>query len=188
MRLHKTRGIVLRTVRYGETSVIVNIYTEAFGIQSYLVNGVRKVSKKGSGQANLFQPASILELVVYHNDLRQLQRVREFKWGYLYQNIFFDVRKNAVALFMIELLQKCLKQPEQNAELFYFIEDAFVHLDQANENVMANFPLFFALHLMVFAGVRMDDNYSEENGVLDMEEAYIIPTNILFSMSEPSMR
>ncbi|MGB8194084.1 MAG: DNA repair protein RecO [Chitinophagaceae bacterium] len=170
MRLHKTKGIVLRTVRYGETSLVVTIYTEAFGTQSYLINGVRKSSKKGSGKANLFQPASILELIVYHNELRQLNRVREFKWSYLYQHIFFDVRKNAVALFMIELLQKCLKQPEHNAELFYFIEDAFVHLDTAPENVVANYPLFFALHFMMFAGFRMDDNYTEAADILDLQE------------------
>jgi DNA repair protein RecO (recombination protein O) len=170
MRLHKTKGIVLRAVRYGETSLIVTAYTEAFGTQSYLINGVRQVSKKGSGKANLFQPAAILDLVVYHNELRQLQRVREFRWSYLYKNIFFDVRTNAVALFMIELLQKCLKQPEQNAELFYFIEDAFVHLDQAPEAVVANYPLFFALHLMVFMGFRIDDNYKADAGILDMME------------------
>jgi len=71
---------------------------------------------------------------------------------------------------MVELLQKCLKQPEQNAELFYFIEDAFVHLDQADEDVVANFPLFFALHLTVFFGFRIEDNYAPESGVLDLEE------------------
>jgi len=172
--LHKTKGIVLRSVKYGETSLIVSIYTEAFGIQSYIISGVRKSSKKGSGKANLFQPASILELVVYHNELKQINRVREFKWGYLYQHIFFDIRKNAVALFMIELLQKCLKQPEPNESLFGFIEDAFVHLDDAPENVVANYSLFFALHLMVFVGIRMEDNYSEDLPVLDMMEGTFV--------------
>lgn len=170
MRLHKTKGIVLRTVKYGETSLVVSIYTEAFGIQSYLINGVRKEARKGSGRANMFQPASMLNLVVYHNELKQLNRVREFNWAYLYQNVFFDVRRNAVALFMIELLQKCLRQPEPNAELFYFIEDAFVHLDEAPDNVVANYPLFFALHLMLFVGFRIDDSYSIEQNILDMQE------------------
>ena len=168
--LHKTKGIALRTVKYGETSLVVSIYTEAFGIQSYLINGVRKDSRKGGGKANMFQPASMLNLVVYHNELRQLNRVREFSWSYLYQHIFFDVRRNAVALYMIELLQKCLRQPEQNSELFSFIEDAFIHLDEAPDNVVANFPLFFSLHLMVFIGFRMDDNYSIEQNILDMQE------------------
>ena len=108
MQLHKTKGIVLKIVKYGETSLIVTVYTELFGLQSYMVSGVRTSTKKGPGKANLFQPAAILDLVVYHNELKHLQRIREFRWGYLYQHIFFNVMKNAVALFMVELLQKCL--------------------------------------------------------------------------------
>ena len=149
-KVHKTKGIVLRRVKYGETSLIVSIYTELFGLQSYLINGVRTSSAKGSGKANLFQPTAILEMVVYHNELRQLQRIKEFKWGYLYEHILTDVKKNAVASFMIELITKCLKQPESNEDLYNFIEDAFIYLDKSDDAVMANFPLFFALHLPVF--------------------------------------
>ena len=152
-RLHKTKGIVLRTVKYGETSLIVSILTEMFGIQSYLINGVRASTKKGTGKANLFQPAAILDLIVYHNELKNLQRIKEFKWDYLYQHIFSDIKKNAVSLFMVELLTKCLKQPEANEDLFHFAEDSFLHLDESSEMVTANFPLFFALHLAVFFGV-----------------------------------
>jgi len=137
-------------VKYGETSVIVTIFTELFGVQSYIVNGVRTSAKKGSGKANLFQPAAILDLVVYHNELKHLNRIKEFRWSYLYHHILSDVRKNAVALFMVELLTKCLKQPEPNSDLFHFAEDAFIHLDKSNDMVMANFSLFFALHLPVF--------------------------------------
>jgi len=172
--LHKTKGIVLRSVKYGETSLIVAIFTEAFGIQSYLVNGVRASSKKGSGKANLFQPVALLDLVVYHNELKNLQRIREFKWAYLYQHIFSDVPKNAVALFMVELLTKCLKQPEPHPDLFNFVEDAFMHLDEASKEVMANFPLFFALHLAVYFGIRINDNYSASKQFLDLNEGNFI--------------
>ena len=169
-KLHKTRGIVLRTVKYGETSIIVTLFTELFGVQSYLVNGVRSSSKKGTGKANLFQPSAMLDLVVYHNELKHLNRIKEFKWNYLYQHILSDVRKNAVALFMVELLTKCLKQPEGNPELFDFTEDSFLQLDKSNNAIMANLPLFFALHLTHFFGFRMTDDYSPEKSYLDMNE------------------
>jgi DNA repair protein RecO (recombination protein O) len=172
--IHSTKGIVLRTVKYGETSIIVTIYTELFGVQSYLVNGVRTSSKKGPGRANLFQPAAILDLVVYHNDLKNLQRIKEFKWGHIYQHLFFNVVKNSVALFMVELLQKTLKQPEANPDLFHFIEDAFIHLDEADEQVTANFSLFFALHLTTFYGFRFSDDYSEEHPYLDLQEGEFV--------------
>jgi len=172
--LHKTKGIVLRTVKYGDTSVIVTIFTELFGIQSYLVNGVRTSTKKGSGKANLFQPAAILDLIVYHNELKNLQRIKEFKWDHLYEHIFSDIRKNAVAVFMVELLTKCLKQPEANPDLFYFVEDCFLHLDKTNEAITANFPLFFALHLAVFFGFRINDEYSERHPFLDLQEGNFV--------------
>lgn len=170
VQLHKTKGIVLRAVKYGETSLIVTVFTELFGLQSYIVSGVRMSTKKGAGKANLFQPTAILDLVVYHNELKHLNRIKEFKWHYLYQHIFSDVPKNAVALFMIELLTKCLKQPEPNPELFEFVEDAFIHLDESSGAVMANFPLFFALHLPAFFGFRISDDFSNERQILDMQE------------------
>ncbi len=160
--IHKTKGIVLRSVKYGETSVIVTILTEFFGLQSYLVNGVRKQSGKTGVKAGMFQPTAILDLVIYHQESKNLQRLKEYSWNYLYRNIFSDVVTHAVALFMIELLQKCLKQPEPNPELFYFMEDSLTGLDQATGKVQANFPLFFALHLSGFFGLRIDDNYSEK--------------------------
>lgn len=172
--IQTTKGIILRTVKYGETSLIVTIFTEIFGLQSYLVNGVRTASKKGTPKAALLQPSAILELVAYHNEFKNLQRLKEFKWAALYQHIFSDVRKNAVALFMVELLTRCLKQPEPNAELFYFVEDALLHLDEADETVTANFPLYFALHLAVFFGFRISDELSDEVQYLDLEEGRFV--------------
>jgi DNA repair protein RecO (recombination protein O) len=186
---HKTKGIVLRTVKYGETSLIATIYTELFGLQSYIVNGVRVSTKKGSGKANLFQPAAILDLVVYQNDLKNLQRIREFRWAKVYQQIFFSVFKNAVALFMVELLQRTIKQPESNPELFAFAEDAFIHLDEAGEKVVANFPLYFALHLSGFYGFRFSDRYSETACIIDLQEGEFVknrPTHPYFLEGEYS--
>lgn len=173
-KLHPTKGIVLRAVKYGETSLIVTIFTELFGVQSYLINGVRTSSKKGSGKANLFQPSAILDMIVYHNELKQLQRIKEFRWAHIYQDILTDVKKNAVALFMVELFAKCLKQPEPNPDLFNFVEDAFIHLDKSDTSVTANFPLFFALHLATFFGFRIDDRDSARNLFLDLQEGSFV--------------
>jgi DNA repair protein RecO (recombination protein O) len=164
----------LRTVKYGETSIIVTIFTELFGVQSYLVNGVRTSTKKGTGKANLFQPTALLDLVVYHNELKHLNRIKEFRWSYLYQHILSDVRKNAVALFMVELLTKCLKQPESNPELFHFTEDIFMKLDEGSDAMMANLPLFFALHLPFHFGFRITDDYNDEHPFLDLQEGKFV--------------
>ncbi len=173
-KLHKTKGIVLRTVKYGETSLIVTMLTELFGIQSYIVNGVRTASKKGGGKAHFFQPSVLLEMVVYHNELKQLNRIKEYRCAVIYGHILSDIRKNAVALFMTELLTRCLKQPEENEDLFHFAEDSFLTLDKCNDAVMANFPLFFAVHLSYFFGFRINNNYSENNCFLDLQEGNFV--------------
>ena len=146
--VHTTKGIVLRTVAYGETSVIALLYTELFGLQSYIVNGLR-TTKKSSVKSNLFQPSAILELEVYHNELKNLQRIKEARWHYLYQQIFFNIPKNAVALFITELLQKVIRQPEHNPNLYNFIEDAYIQLDKADTKVTAGYPLFFAFVFII---------------------------------------
>jgi DNA repair protein RecO (recombination protein O) len=163
-----TKGIVLRTIKYGETSVIASVFTEWFGIQSYLVNGVRTSGK--SSKAHFFQPASILEMQVYHNELKNLQRIKELRWSVLYKNILSDVTKNAVALYMVELLHKCLKQPETSADLFQFCEDAFLRLDDADNEVTANFPIYFSIQIAQILGFRLLDNYSEKRNIFNLHE------------------
>jgi DNA repair protein RecO (recombination protein O) len=127
---HKTKGIVLRTIKYGETSVITTVYTELFGIQSYIVKGVRQASKKSSGKGLYFQPAAILDMVVYHNEFKNLNFIKEYQWGYLYEHLLFDVIKNTVSMYIVEMLQHSLKQPEAKPELFYMVEDTLKQLDK----------------------------------------------------------
>lgn len=158
----------MRTIKYGETSVITHIFTELFGIQSYLVNGARTSGK--TSKAHFFQPASILEMQVYHNDLKNLQRIKDLKWSVLYKNIFSDVVKNSVALFMVELLQKSLKQPETNEGLFQFCEDAFLQLDIADIEMTANFPIYFSLQVAQILGFGLSDNYSDEKNVFNLND------------------
>ena len=170
---YKTKDIVLRTVKYGETSLVVTVFTELFGVQTYMVNGVRS-SKKSSAKANYFLPGAILDLVVYHHEQKNMQRIREFGWAVLYQHVLSDVIKNSIALYMVELLYKSLKQPEQNESLFYFCEDVFLYLDKADRTVTANIPLYFALHLSHFLGFKINDDYDEVQHILDLREGSFV--------------
>ena len=177
--LHKTKAIILRSVKYGETSLVVTAYTELFGLQSYMVNGVRNASKKGTSKAGYFQPASVLDVVVYNNELKNLQRIKEFQTAYMFQHLHSDIFKNSVALFIVELVTKCIRETEANPELFSFIEDALIHLDVSTSKVTANFPLFFALHIPVFFGFRINDRMKADQEYLDLREG-------VFSTHQPA--
>jgi DNA repair protein RecO (recombination protein O) len=171
---HKTKGIVLRTVKYGETSVITTIYTELFGVQSYIVKGVRQSTKKSSGKEIYFQPAAMLQMVVYHNELKNLNFIKEYEWAYLYDHVLFDVVKNTVAMYVVEMMQHCLKQPEANPEMFYLVEATLKQLDRGNGTLTANLPLYFSLHLGGELGFRIQGNYSLQTPVCDLQEGQFI--------------
>ncbi|MEO0065245.1 MAG: repair protein RecO [Bacteroidota bacterium] len=172
--VHSTRGVVLRTIKYGDSSIITSIYTELFGIQQYLVKGVRQSSKTSAGKASYFNPAAILELQVYHNELKQLQFIKEFRWAYLYESVLFNVVKNTVAIYVMELLQHSLKQPEANPELYYLIEDTLKQLDRGTPTLTGNLPLYFTLHLAAELGFQLQGNYSSETPVLDLQEGVFV--------------
>lgn len=172
--LHKTKGIILRTVKYGETSIITTAYTELFGVQSYIVKGVRQSSKTTQGKANYFQSAMMLDMQVYHNELKHLQFIKEYQCYYLYEKILFDVIRNAVAMYVIELLQHSLKQPEANPELFYLIENTLKEIDNGSDTFVANLPLYFTLHLSGELGFQIQGTYSEHTPVLDLQQGFFI--------------
>ncbi len=172
--IYKTKGIVLRSIQYGETSVITTVYTELFGLQKYIVKGVRQSTKKTQAKQMYFQPAAMLDMEVYHNQLKNLQFVKEYKWSYLYKKILFDVVRTAVAQFMIELFQHSIKQPEANAELFYLLEGSLLEADKGSDVIAANLPLYFILHLATESGFQINGNYSTNTMFLDLKEGAFI--------------
>lgn len=172
--IHATKGIVLRTVKYGDTSIITTVYTELFGIQSYIVKGVRQSNKTSSGKAGFFQPSAMLEMEVYHNEQKQLQFIKEYHWSYLYEKVLFDVVRNTVAMYVIELLQHSLKQPEANPELFYLIADTLQQLDKGSDTLTGNLPLYFTLQLASELGFQLQGIYSSQTPVLDLQEGLFV--------------
>ncbi|MDH4090463.1 MAG: DNA repair protein RecO [Cyclobacteriaceae bacterium] len=147
--LHKTRGIVFRFTKYGETSIIVNIFTEIFGLQGYIVNGVR--SKSGSNKIALYQPLTLLDLVVYYRENANINRIKEVKCLHPYQSIPLDIRKSASAIFIIEVINKTIKEESHAMELCNFIIDSLITLDNITVNV-ENFHLIFLLKLSRLLG------------------------------------
>jgi len=147
--LHKTRGVVFRFTKYGETSIIVTLFTELFGLQSYIVNGVR--SKSGKNKIALFQPLTLLDLVVYHRANANINRIKEVKCLYPYQSIPTDIKKSALAIFLIEVINRTVKEESHAQELCDFFIRSFITLDQMEERT-ENFHITFLFKLSRLLG------------------------------------
>ena len=160
--LHKTRGIILKTTMYSESSVVVQIFTEKFGIQSYLINGVKKPRAKIS--MNMLQPLHLVDMVAYHKHNTGIQRVSELRPAPVYRNIPYNIVKSTVTQFLNEVLYKSIRQQTTDEHLFDFIFSAMCWFDECGpDNV--NFHLAFLLKLSRFLGFapsipnKSDDNY-----------------------------
>ena len=160
-----TRGIVFSYIKYRETSIIVRIFTEEFGMQSYIVNGVR--SHKSKGKIALYQPLTLLEMVVYHKPGKDLQHISEAKCAVSFTSIPFDPIKTAISIFLSEILSKSLRHEATNRDLFSFVFQAVTLLDHLQENI-TNFHLQCLLKASTYLGFKpqsIDDFLEQLSGV-----------------------
>ncbi|WEK19752.1 MAG: DNA repair protein RecO [Candidatus Pedobacter colombiensis] len=165
--LHKTRGIVLKTTLYSESSVIVQIFTEKFGIQSYMINGVKKPRAKIS--MNMLQPLHLVDMVVYHKVNTSIQRVSELRPSPVFRSIPYDIIKSTIVLFLNEVLYKSIRQQTTDEYLFDFIFSAVSWFDEAEE-MNVNFHLAFLLKLSRFLGFAPSTETKSDQSYFDLQE------------------
>ena len=169
--IHKTRAIILGSVKYGETSLIVHAYTENFGRQSYMIKGGR--SKKSRTKSNFFQSLFILDMNVSHRDGKNLQMIQEAQFSESTPHLNFATHKNHLVLFLAEVLSKVLKEEEGDAQLFSFLSGHISYLIQV-DNIPKAYHLNFLINLTRFLGFYPHDNWSEENQFFDLDNAVFV--------------
>lgn len=156
----KTKAIVLRTVKFKDTDLIVKCYTEQ-GIKSYLIKGVFG-NRKAKIKPAYFQPLNILEIIANHNDKGTLNSIKEVCLSYIYLNIPQDVVKQSLVLFLTEIFNFSLQEEEANMPLFNFLNTSLQWLDTHTH--IANFHLVFLIKLTKYLGFfpqtkQMNYNY-----------------------------
>jgi DNA repair protein RecO (recombination protein O) len=169
-----TRGIVFRFTKYRETSIIANIYTEALGLNSYIVNGVR--SAKSKFKIGYFEPLNLIELTAYHQPGRNIERITEIKSAYPIHSIRQDIYKLTISLFLSEVLNKCIIERDRNQPLFSFIYNAIQTLEKIPRN--NSFHLQFLLNLASYLGfgIQNPESFVEQ---CDNDQFYKTPETML---------
>lgn len=169
----KTQGFVLQSIRYGDTSLVVKVYTVDGGLQTFMVKGVR--GKASHNRIAFFQPMTFLRFV-------QKNRPQSTGMAYMvdvevviaYQSIPNVMNKSAILLYVTELLSHVLTQQERNEPLYSFIYQSMVWLDLVDDGY-ANFPLYFTLEISRYLGFYPRANYVEHS-VFDMMEGQFVLT------------
>ena len=163
--LHKTKGIVLHILPYNDKFLIVTVYTEAFGRMAYLIANVR--SKKTKVSRSVIQPLALLELEVEHQNTRDIQRIKEAKSGLIMTQLRYHPVKNAITLFLSEVLYRIIQEKEANQALFDFLCRSLKLFEIAEAGV-ANFHLTFLLQLSAYLGIRPSNKSFKPDTYFDL--------------------
>jgi DNA repair protein RecO (recombination protein O) len=169
--LNKTSGIILQTTKYSETSLIVKMYTEGYGLQSYIVSGVR--SKKSKNKASLFQPLALVDFVFTGNERSSLHRISEINISQPYNQIPYNIVKSTIALFLNEILVKALKETHADEDLFHFLKSSLQILD-LEQNNSSNFHLCFMFRLSRYLGFYPQGAYTDNTSIFDLQEGTFV--------------
>lgn len=174
----KTQGFVLQSIRYGDASLIVKIYTLEKGLQTFMVKGV--TGKKSRNRIAFFQPMTFLRFVETGNTRHAgMAFLKDLELGYVYQSIPGNMNKSAILMYLSELLSHTLTQQERNDDLYHFVQQSLLWLDLV-ESGYASFPLYFTLELSRFLGFYPQMNYAK--GMLfDMMEGQFVKEEPLHS-------
>jgi DNA repair protein RecO (recombination protein O) len=160
-----TKGVVLHSMDYSETSIIAKVYTEQLGLQSYIAKGVRK--KGARMKRNLFAPLSIIHLIANHKEGEGLRVMRDATCDHQLNHIATDMSKTAVSIYISELLTRAIPSQMTDPNLFNFIENSILELD-ASLGSVAGFPLGFTIGLTQFMGFDPHNNFNAANPHFDM--------------------
>ncbi len=170
--LYQTRAIVLRTVKYGESSLIVDMYTEQKGHQTFIVHSVRKA--KATTPASYLQLMNLVEMVGYYHDNRKIHHVKEVRLDHPYQSIPFDMRKSSVITCLAEITSRCVTTSYPQPDLFQFLHEELVAFDQP-DSFDRDFLIRYLVLLTPFLGFGIDIPESHINDkYLDLMEGNLV--------------
>jgi DNA repair protein RecO (recombination protein O) len=163
--LEKTSGIILHQLKYTDSGIVAQIYTRKFGRQSFFIRGIRN---KKAGNHNIhFQPLSILDLVMYYKESRGMHTIKEFSVAYAPVDIYNNVKKSCIAIFLGEALTSVLKEESPHIEMFEYIKDAIIYLDDCKEK-FSNFHIAFLAGLCSYLGFEPGKRKSDDDIFFDM--------------------
>ncbi|MGL4363671.1 MAG: DNA repair protein RecO [Bacteroidales bacterium] len=171
-RVEKVKGIVLHTIKYGESSIIAYVYTNLHGRKTYLFRNVRTVASRRRNP--VIQPLFLLDIETCHSrKLGGMSTAKEVRPSVNLQSIPFDVRKNAIALFLGEVLYKLVREEEDNPALFDFMYHHILWLDSIQESI-SHFHLYFLVQLARHLGFSPRSNYNDLNSYFDMQNGLFV--------------
>lgn len=163
----KLEGIVINVIKYNDKHNIAHIYTDKLGMLAFLV---RQGTTHASRMRNaMFMPLSLIGFEARLQPGRELGTLHDVRRTAVLMSIYSDPMKNAVAMFVSELLSHTIQEQEQNMVLYSYIKSCILRLEESHASI-ANFHICFLYQLGQFIGIQPDINSYHEGYWFNMSE------------------
>lgn len=177
----KTEAIVLNKIKYGDNSFIVNFYSLDFGRFAAIIR-IPKTSVNGI-KPSLFFPLNIVETEVIIKSTRNINSVKYCNRKHNLDNLCTDIYKLSISQFIAEIINKTIKEEEQNSKVYNCIKETILCLNQNNTNI-SNIHLFFLRDFAAISGFGITDNFCSEMPFFNLREGMFLP---MFTSTEESL-
>ncbi len=158
----KNRGIILHSLKFGESGLILYMYTENHGRQSYFLRTSNNGKVRIGANQIVMQPFSALDIVEYSTNDGANLRIKEAKRSFLTASTVFDIRKSTISMFVSEFLYKVVRECSPNPMMFDYMFHSIKLLDSLEEGV-SNFHIYFLVNLCSYMGFSPNNNYQPDN-------------------------
>ncbi len=177
MKILETKAIVLSSLKYGDTSLIIRCYTQDFGLKSFIAKGVFSKKKRNT---SLYFPLAEIDLSFQpKSNEQQLVFLKSAQTSYYYESLHFHPIKSAIVFFLAEILNLVLKEEADNPELYFYIENSLKEFDQKKDD-FADFHLVFLIQLSYFLGFY--PNLEIDGNLFDLENGFFTNSNSSINM------
>lgn len=163
----KIRAIVLRTTKYGDERLIVDLLSREKGRISAIWR--MRSGVKGRHMRNLFQPLTIIETNIISSPRRELALIGDTRLATVYTSLPFDGVKVSLAFFVAEFLIYATRELHTDLLMYDFVEQSLMWLDASDRGV-ANFHMMFMLRMSRFLGFYPDVDSYQEGRFFDLRE------------------
>jgi DNA repair protein RecO (recombination protein O) len=171
--MREMQGIVIRTTRYGENSVIAELLTAEEGSLTVIAGGLR--SKRGRAHAALLKTGTPVSVILYFKPGANMHRLKEAHAGYRLQSIPFSIVKSSVLLFLIDVGRSAFQAYSENERSYQFLMDHISELDQRSEQ-LGRVPIEFMMNLSQHLGFGPAFDQDENPGYFDLRQGIFTPT------------
>ncbi len=162
----KTEAVVLKTVKYGDTSKIISVFTREYGKLSLIAKGARTSRSKF---VSILNPMSCIQAVFYLKESRDIHLLSDASSSRVHKNIVGDPQKTMTGFVMLDALNTAVHTRESHPVLFDHLVEALDGLDRA-ERSPVNYLIAFLIALLREAGYGLKlDACVRCGGKLDRE-------------------